>query len=114
MNQLTHHFAPQLALTGGARVDVQPRAMSGPGLDPPNGRGACYTFASGMSAEFPRDAASESSALVAPVGGSRATLDMQMTRDRDIELASAFPSPSTLDLTVVAAGAEDALYHAII
>ena len=67
-----------------------------------------------MSAELPRDAASESSALVAHAGGPRATLDMQMKRDRDIDLASVFPSPSTLDLTVVAAGAEDAPYHAVI
>ena len=67
-----------------------------------------------MDAEFPRDVASESSTLVAPVGGSRTTLEIQMIRDRDRELASIFPSPSTFDLTVVAAGAEDALHHAVI
>ena len=66
-----------------------------------------------MSAEFPRDVASESSALVAPVDGSRATLDIQMTSDRDRELASVFPFPLTLDLTVVAAGTEAALHHAL-
>jgi len=111
MDQLTHRFSPQLALTGGARVDVQPRAMCGPEMVPQNSGDVCYTLTSEMSAELPRAAAS--STLVAPVDGSSATLDMQMMRNRDRKLASFFPPPSTLDLTVVADGAEDAPHHAV-
>jgi hypothetical protein len=103
INQLTHLFTPQLALTGGARVDVQPSAMYELEMGPKNSGDVYYTLTSGMSAELPRDAAS--SKLVAPGDGSGATLDMQMTRDRDIEVASIFPSSSTLDLTVIADGA---------
>lgn len=113
MNQLTHSFTPQLARTGDAHVDVQLRATCGSGTDPQSGGDVCYTLISGMSAELPRDSASESSTLVAPVDGSRATLDMQMTSDRDRELASLFPSPSMFDLTAVADGA-DARHHAVI
>ena len=67
-----------------------------------------------MTAELARGAASESSALVTPVDGSRATLDMQMVRDRDRELAGLCPSPLMLDLTVVAASAGASLRHAAI
>ena len=113
MNQLTHSFTPQLARTRGAHVDVQLRAMCEPETGPQSGGDVCYTLISGMSAELPRDSASESSTLVAPVDGSSSTLDMQMTRDRDRELASFFPSPSMFDLSVVADGA-DARHHAVI
>ena len=108
---MTHPFTSQLALTGGARVDVQPRAIYGPDMGPQNDGNAYYTFTSGVSAELLRGTASGSSALVAPVDGSRATQDMQMVIGRDIELASFFPSPSSLDLTVVAASPEASLHH---
>ena len=110
-SQVTHPFTPQLALTGGAHVDVQPSANYEPDMDPQNDGNAYYTFASGVSAELLRGAVSESSALVAPVDRSRATQDMHMIRDRDIEPASFFCSPSMLDLTVVAASAEASLHH---
>jgi len=112
MNQFTHRFSPRLALTEGACVDVQPRAMCGPEMEPQNSGDVCYTHTSEMSAEFPR--APASSTLVVPVDGSRVTLDMQMTRDRDGELVSFFPSLSTLDLTVDVDDAEDAPHHAVI
>ena len=67
-----------------------------------------------MSAELLQGAASESSALDALVGGSGATQNMQTAGERERELASFLPSPLTLDLTVVAAGAEDTPHHAVI
>jgi len=111
VNQLTHRFPPQLALTGGAGVGAQSRAMYGPETGPQNSGELCYTHTSEMSEELPRAAAS--STTVAPVDGSRATLDIQMMKNRDRELASFFPPPSMLDLTVVADGAEDAPHHAV-
>lgn len=85
VNHLTHPFTPQLDWV---RPDAQLRTMREPEMGRQNGGDACYTFISGTSAELPRGAASGSSALVAPVRGSRATLDMQMTRGRERELAS--------------------------
>ena len=67
-----------------------------------------------MSAELPRGAALESSAFRALAGGSRAVQDMQMTGGSERELAGFLPSISTRDLTVVAAGADDAPHHAVI
>ena len=115
-SHLTQPFTPQLALTGGARIDVQPRANYGPEVGPQNGGNANYTFTSGMSAELPRGAASGSNASVAPVDESGATRDVRMTQDMQmgIELASCFPSPSTLDLIVVAGNAESSHPHAVI
>ena len=43
-----------------------------------------------------------------------ASLDMQMIRDWEKELASFGPSPSMLDLTVAAASADASLRHAVI
>ena len=114
MNHLTYPFTPQLAPTERVHVDVQFKAMCEPGMRSQNGGDACYASTSGMSAELPRGAASESSTLVDPAHGSRATLDMHMTGGRERELVNFFPSPSTLDLTVVATGAEAFLHHAII
>ena len=88
--------------------------MREPEMGPQNGVDVAYKDTSGMSAELLRGAASESSALVTPVDGSRTTHDMQMIRGRDGELASFFPSPSILDLTVVAASAGASLHHAAI
>ena len=85
MNHLTHPFAPQLDWV---REATQLGTMREPEIGRQRGGDAYYTFISGMSADLPRGAASESSALVARVGGSRATLDMQMTRGRERELAS--------------------------
>ena len=109
-----HPFTPQLPPSEGVGVDGQLRAMREPEIGSQNGVDVCIESTSGMSAELLRGGASESSALVAPVDGSRATHDMQMIRGRDGELASFFPSPSMLDLTVVAANADASLHHAAV
>lgn len=87
MNHLTHPFTPQLDWV---REDTQLGTMREPEMGRQRGGNAYYAFVSGMSAELPRGAASGSSASVARVGGSSATLDMQMTRGREIKLASFF------------------------
>ena len=114
VNHLTHSFTPQPTPADGVSVDGQPRAMRRPEMGPQSGGDACYASTSGTSAELARGAASESSALVAPVDGSRATLHMQMIRGWDRELASLYPSPLMLDLTVVAASAGAPLHRAAI
>jgi len=113
-NHTTSTFTPQLAPTDGVRVDGRLRVMHGPEVVPQNGEDVHDTSAPGMSENLPRGPASESSALVATIGGSRATLDMQMVGDRDRELTSFIPSSSILDLTVVAASADAPLHHAVI
>ena len=114
MNHLAYPFTQQLAPTERVHGDVQFKTTREPGMGPQNAGDAGYTFTSGMSAELPRGAASESSTLVDPLSGSRATLDMQMAGGRERELVNFFPSPSTLDLTVVATSAEALLHHAVI
>jgi len=100
MNHLTHSFTPQ-PTPADVCVDGQLRAVRRPEMGSQNGGDACYASTSGMNAELARGAASESSALVAHVDGSRATLGMQVIRDSDSELASFCPSPLMLELTVV-------------
>ena len=114
VNHLTHPFTPRLPPTDDVRADGHLKAMREPEMGYQNGLDVTYKDTSGMSAELLRGAASESSALVAPIDGSRATQNMQMIRGRNGELASFFPSPSMLDLTVVAASADASLHHAVI
>ena len=109
-----HPFILQLPPTDGVRVDGQLRAIREPEMGSQNGVDVCYNSTSGMSAELLRGGPSESSALVAAINGSRATHDMHMMRGRDGEPASLFPSPSMLDLTVVAASAGSSLHHTFI
>jgi len=113
MHPLMQPSTAQFAPTGDAHVNVQARAMRESEMDHQNGDDAGYAFTTGMDAVLPRGATPESSAPDAPVDQSTATLDMQMIGGRDIALASFFPSPSPLDLIVVAAGAEDALHHVV-
>ena len=96
MNHLIHPFTTQLPPTDGVRAEGHLRAMRDPEMGPQNGVDVSYKHTSGMSAELLRGAASESSALVAPVDGSRATHDMQMIRGRNGELASFFLLPRCL------------------
>ena len=109
-----HPFAPQPTPINGVCVDGELRAMHRPEMGSRHGGDTCYASTSGTSAELARGAASESRPLVAPVNGSGATLDMQMVRGWDRELASLYPSPLMLDLTVVAASAGPPLHRAAI
>ena len=98
LNHLTLHFTPQLALTGVDRADVQPGAIDGPDMAPQNDENANYLSTLGMSAEWPRGAASGSSALVAPVDELGVAPDMRTTQDMqmNIERASFFLLPRRL------------------
>ena len=114
MDHLMHPFTLRPTSTDGDCVDGQPRAMYRPEMGSQNGGDACYAPTSGMSAELARGTASESSPLVAPVEGSRATLDMQTIRGWDTKLASFCPSPLMLHLILVAASAGTSLRHAAV
>jgi len=113
MHPLIQPSAAQFAPAGDAHVNVQPRAMRESEMGHQNGEDAGYAFTTGKGAVLPRGVASESSASDVLVDESTTTLDMQMTGDGGIELASFFPSPSPPGLIVVAVGAEDALHHVV-
>ena len=90
MNHLTHPFITQHFATGGPHTDVHPGAMGGPEIDHQSGGDMWNTFTTGIDAESPGEAASETSVSDVPIDESMGTIAMRTTIGRDKQLVSAF------------------------